>query len=194
MPSLGANLRHIRRWPTPRQLFDIENLFRLSGSDERLAGRQSIIAPIVETFHHWSGIGALRQLPKAKLWGNQLHAQSLGLVRSFLESGWVPVDNNVAEPVLKYPILGRKAWLFVGNPNAGETATKLLTTAKTAIDCISIHSRTCRMLYAQFRRCADRVAVIVARPLVSRNPQHLLPNNASNEERAQHHERRKSAA
>jgi len=49
----------------------------------------------------------------------------------FLESGAIPMSSNFAEQSLKYPILGRKAWLFVGNPQAGETAAKLFTLTKT---------------------------------------------------------------
>ena len=41
------------------------------------------------------------------------------------------MDNNAAERALKYPILGRKAWLFFGNQQAGETAAKLFTLTKT---------------------------------------------------------------
>ena len=41
------------------------------------------------------------------------------------------MDNNGAERALKYPILGRKAWLFFGNQPAGETAAKLFTLTKT---------------------------------------------------------------
>ena len=41
------------------------------------------------------------------------------------------MDNNAAERALKYPILGRKAWLFFGNQTAGETAAKLFTLTKT---------------------------------------------------------------
>ena len=41
------------------------------------------------------------------------------------------MDNNAAERAIKYPILGRKAWLFFSNPTAGETAAKLFTLTKT---------------------------------------------------------------
>lgn len=41
------------------------------------------------------------------------------------------MDNNAAERALKYPILGRKARLFFGNPTAGQTAAKLFTLTKT---------------------------------------------------------------
>jgi len=115
-----------------RQLFDIEDLYRQSSDDERLAGRLEKSKPIVDTFHDWLEKERARQLPKAKLLGaiNYMLNRWDSFTR-FLESGMVPFDNNVAERALKYPILGRKAWLFVGNHEAGETAAKLFTLTKT---------------------------------------------------------------
>ena len=49
----------------------------------------------------------------------------------YLECGAIPIDNNRTEAALKYAILGRKAWLFFGNPQAGETAATLFTLTKT---------------------------------------------------------------
>ena len=40
----------------------------------------------------------------------------------FLQPGSVPMDNNAADWALKYPMIGRKTWLFFGNPTAGEMA------------------------------------------------------------------------
>ena len=73
-----------------------------------------------------------RQLPKSKLVGaiNYFLNRWESFTR-FLESGSVPLDNNLAERTLKYPILGRKAWLFVGHREAGETAATLFTLTKT---------------------------------------------------------------
>ena len=71
-------------------------------------------------------------LPKSKLLGaiNYMLKRWDSFTR-FLESGAIPMDSNLAERSLKYPILGRKAWLFVGNPEAGETAAKLFTLTKS---------------------------------------------------------------
>jgi hypothetical protein len=49
----------------------------------------------------------------------------------FLECGAIPLDNNRTEAALKYAILGRKAWLFVGNERAGQTAASLFTLTKS---------------------------------------------------------------
>lgn len=114
------------------RLFDIEDQYRTCGDEVRLAARLEKSQPIVESFHAWLESERSRQLPKSKLMG----AISYMLTRwesftRFLECGAVPMDNNAAERALKYPILGRKAWLFFGNPTAGETAAKLFTLTKS---------------------------------------------------------------
>lgn len=115
-----------------RQLFAIEDMYRESSDEQRLAIRQAKSKPIVEAFHEWLLDQRPRQLPKAKLLGaiNYMLNRWESFTR-FLESGAVPLSSNGAERTLKYPILGRKAWLFVGNPEAGETAAKLFTLTKT---------------------------------------------------------------
>ena len=49
----------------------------------------------------------------------------------YVQCGAIPIDNNRTEAALKYAILGRKAWLFFGNPQAGETAAILFTLTKS---------------------------------------------------------------
>ncbi len=115
-----------------RQLFDIEDRYRQSSDEVRLAARHEKSQPLVASFHEWLEAERLRGLPKAKLTGaiNYMLNRWESFTR-FLESGAIPMDNNAAERALKYPILGRKAWLFFGNQTAGETAAKLFTLTKT---------------------------------------------------------------
>jgi hypothetical protein len=115
-----------------RKLFDIEDMYRPSSDEVRLAARQEKSKPIVEAFHEWLNTERLHQLPKSKLTGaiNYMLNRWESFTR-FLEAGAIPMDNNAAERALKYPILGRKAWLFFGNQTAGETAAKLFTLTKT---------------------------------------------------------------
>jgi len=115
-----------------RKLFEIEDVYRTSSDEVRLAARREKSKPIVEDFHQWLEAERLRQLPKSKLTGaiNYMLNRWESFTR-FLESGAIPMDNNAAERALKYPILGRKAWLFFGNQTAGETAAKLFTLTKT---------------------------------------------------------------
>ena len=116
-----------------RRLFDIEDLCRPMSDEDRLAMRQKNSRPLVESFHDWMQQQCfMGLLPKSKLLGaiNYMLKRWDSFTR-FLESGAIPMDSNLAERSLKYPILGRKAWLFVGNPEAGETAAKLFTLTKS---------------------------------------------------------------
>jgi len=115
-----------------RQLFEIEDMYRECSDEVRLAARQAMSKPIVEAFQEWLLEERSRQLPKSKLLGaiNYMLNRWDSFTR-FLESGAIPMNSNCAERSVKYPILGRKAWLFVGNQEAGETAAKLFTLTKT---------------------------------------------------------------
>ena len=105
----------------------------------------------------------------------------------FLESGMVPMDNNVAERSLKYPILGRKAWLFVGSHEAGETAARLFTLTKT---CNRLHIDPFAYLQDVYARLpttpADELACLLPDRWLEDHPQHLIPERVQEAiERAQ---------
>ena len=129
---LGATRQTCAALSYFRRLFDIEDRYRTSSDEVRLAARLAQSQPLVAGFHEWLQAERLRQFPKSKLAGaiNYMLNRWESFTR-FLESGAVPMDNNAAERALKYPILGRKAWLFFGNQTAGETAAKLFTLTKT---------------------------------------------------------------
>jgi hypothetical protein len=160
-----------------RQLFDIEDLYRTSSDQQRLAGRLEKSQPIVEAFYDWLQQERVRQLPKAKLLGaiNYLLNRWNSFTR-FLECGAVPLDNNCAERALKFPILGRRAWLFVGNHEAGETAAKLFTLTKT---CNRLHIDPFAYLQDVYARLPttppDELPSLLPDRWLADHPQHLLP-------------------
>jgi transposase len=160
-----------------RQLFDIEDLYRTSSDAERLAGRLEKSQPIVDALHGWLQQEQARQLPKAKLLGaiNYMLNRWDSFTR-FLESGRVPLDNNAAERTLKYPILGRKAWLFVGNHEAGETAAKLFTLTKT---CNRLHIDPFAYLQDVYARLPTmgpgELPSLLPDRWLADHPQHLIP-------------------
>lgn len=171
-----------------QQLFDIEDQYRQGSAAERLAGRRKYSQPIVEAFHDWLEKERTRQLPKAKLLGaiNYMLNRWASSTR-FLESGLVPMDNNVAERALKYPILGRKAWLFVGNKEAGETAAKLFTLTKT---CNRLHIDPFAYLHDIYVRLpttpTDQLSSLLPDRWLQEHPQHLIPERVQEAlERAQ---------
>jgi len=52
------------------------------------------------------------------------HWQSL---LAYVSDGSVPIDHNRVEQLMKQMALGRKAWLFVGNVEAGEQSAMLMS-------------------------------------------------------------------
>jgi transposase len=177
-----------------RQLFDLEDVYQPLSDEERLAGRLEKSRPIVREFHAWLEAERARQLPKSKLSGAinyMLHRWES--FERFLEAGCIPLSNNVAERALKYPILGRKAWLFVGNPAAGETAAKLITLTKT---CNRLHIDPFAYLQDVYTRLptmgAEELPSLLPDRWLQDHPQHLLPYRVQEAiERAQRaHEQR----
>ncbi len=45
----------------------------------------------------------------------------------YVEDGDLSIDNNAAERAMKSVAIGRKAWLFVGSPAAGDRAAVLMS-------------------------------------------------------------------
>lgn len=185
-----------------RQLFGIEDMYRESSDEERLAVRQAKSKPIVEAFHEWLLEQRSRQLPKAKLLGaiNYMLNRWESFTR-FLESGAIPLSSNGAERTLKYPILGRKAWLFVGNPEAGETAAKLFTLTKTCnrhrIDPFAY----LQDVYARLPTTSkDELELLLPDRWIADHPQHLIQQRVqealdrAQRAREQRAERRRAAA
>jgi len=159
-----------------RKLFDIEDRYRQSSDEVRLAARLKQSTPIVASLHEWLRAERLRQLPKSKLMGaiNYMLNRWESFTR-FLESGAIPMDNNAAERALKYPILGRKAWLFFGNSTAGETAAKLFTLTKTCnrhrIDPLAY----LQDIYARLPTTPpDELPSLLPDRWIAEHPQHLI--------------------
>ena len=50
----------------------------------------------------------------------------------YVEDGRIPIDNNRIEQLMKQVAMGRKAWLFVGNVEAGERSAMLMSLVSSA--------------------------------------------------------------
>jgi transposase len=184
-----------------RQLFDIEDRYRQSSDEVRRAARLKLSQPLVTDFCEWLQAERLHLLPKAKLTGaiNYMLNRWESFTR-FLESGAVPMDNNAAERALKFPILGRKAWLFFGNQTAGETAAKLFTLTKTCnrhrIDPLAY----LKDIYERLPTTSpDELPSLLPDRWIAEHPQHLIQQRVqesidraqrAREERAERRKRR----
>jgi hypothetical protein len=89
---------------------------------ERLAVRQHDIAPLVSALEAWM------RAERAKLSRHNDLAQAMdymlkrwGAFTRFLSDGRICLTNNAAERMLRGAALGRKAWLFAGSDQGGES-------------------------------------------------------------------------
>jgi transposase len=115
-----------------QKLYDVEDRARDMTNDQRLALRQAESQPIVTGIRAWLDERDRVELPKSPLRAgvNYLRTRWEAFER-FLENGAIPIDNNRTEAMIKGPVMGKKAWLFFGNENAGQTAATLYTLTMT---------------------------------------------------------------
>jgi transposase len=115
-------------------LYDIETRAKDMSWQQRqqLRGRESTI--VLAAIKKWLDRPAMdRLLPKSDF------AEAVRYLRnhwealnSFVSDGRIPIDNNYVEQLMKQVALGRKAWLFVGNVEAGERSAMMMTLASSA--------------------------------------------------------------
>ncbi len=98
--------------------------------------RQQYSLPILKEFKAWmeAELHGGRILPKSLIRSAFTYTlnQWDALCR-YTEAGYVSMDNNAAERLVKFPAIGRRNYLFVGNERAGQNAGNfysLITSAK----------------------------------------------------------------
>jgi transposase len=118
-----------------RQLYDIEDRGRDLISQQRLELRLAESVPLLEGFKAWLEMQAAdpKLLPKSAIGGAVRYALNQWKpLMSFTLDGSLPIDNNDTERDLRRLTIGRKNWLFVGSPAAGEMAAMLYTLIASA--------------------------------------------------------------
>lgn len=120
-----------------RQLYDIEDRARSLTSEQRLVLRQAETVPVLNRIRaciNSAAMGLPRVLPKSDL------AAAVGYLKNnwdallvFTTNGSIPIDNNDVEQLMKQVALGRKNWLHIGSPDAGDRAATWMTIISTAV-------------------------------------------------------------
>ena len=133
-PLIGAGPHPQATWILGeiQKLYEIEDRARDMTDSQRLALRQAESRPIVTGIRAWLDERDREELPRSPLREgvNYLRNRWEAFER-FLEDGAIPIDNNRTEGVIKGPVMGKKAWLFLGNEKAGQTAAVLYTLTMT---------------------------------------------------------------
>ena len=115
-------------------LYKLEAEIKLLSHQQKYEARQAHAKPQLEKIHAWLVKHVSQAPPKGKL-GQALHYMKNHwekLIR-YIDDGKLEIDNNLIENVIRPFALGRKNWMFAGNPRgakAGAILYSLLMTAK----------------------------------------------------------------
>jgi transposase len=99
----------------------------------RLRARQEWAVSVWQDFETWLDAERPQVLPKSPLGG------AIGYMRNnwealnrYTTSGYLSIDNNVAEQHMKTVATGRKNWLFTGSENGGKTMAILFSVVSSS--------------------------------------------------------------
>jgi transposase len=118
-----------------RQLYDIEDRASELSADERLQLRRAESLPVLEEFKSWLDVqhADAKVLPKSAIGMAVRYAVNQWQpLLAFTTDGHLPIDNNDTERDLRRLTIGRKNWLFIGSPAAGDVAATMYTLIASA--------------------------------------------------------------
>jgi len=116
-----------------RQLYVLERQWKPLTEEERYQRRQAESLPILAEFRQWLDSASPGVLPKSKIGEAVSYAVNQWEAwRRYCNAGFLAIDNNVSERMVKPCALGRKAWLFLGSQNGGATAAILYSLTASA--------------------------------------------------------------
>ena len=114
-------------------IFDVERSINGLPAEQRLAVRQTHVAPLVADLEAWMRAARGKMSRHAEV----ARAMDYMLKRwdtfsRFLGDGRICLTNNAAERALRGVALGRKAWLFCGSDRGGDRAAAMYSLIVTA--------------------------------------------------------------
>lgn len=118
-----------------RKLYAIEKDARARelGPDDLFLERQEKAKPILSEFKAWLDKKGLQTPPKGLL--GKAVAYTLGQwerLARYVDSGLLTPDNNLAENAIRPFVVGRKNWMFSGNPEGAQASAALYSLIETA--------------------------------------------------------------
>ena len=117
------------------KLYHIENELREGNFDAAsvLKVRRTESHPIISELKKWLDENVELAPPKSLL-GKAINysLNQWNKLTSFLEDGAIPIDNNFTENGIRPYVIGRKNWLFAGNPAGADASATLYSLIETA--------------------------------------------------------------
>lgn len=101
--------------------------------EERLKHRQVSVKPLVEAYFAWIKEHIGKVLSKSKTWGGFNYSiNQEKYLKTFLDNGEVPIDNNAAEQSIRGFCIGKKNWVMIDTINGAKSSAIIYSIAETA--------------------------------------------------------------
>lgn len=115
------------------KLYAVEWRIAEQSIEEKFEARQTQVKPLIDEFRAWLDDSLLKAPPSSLLGKtvNYLNNQWPKLI-TYFEHGDVPMDNNVAESVIRSFVLGRKNWLFSTSQAGAKSSAIIYSIIQTA--------------------------------------------------------------
>ncbi len=117
------------------KLYRIERDATLAGLDDeaKVHIRREQAKPILDEFREWL-LAVEPTVPPKSLLGNAIAyaLKQFPRLEVYLEAGYVKPDNNLVENAIRPLVMGRRNWLFSGDPKGATASTAMISLIETA--------------------------------------------------------------
>jgi len=110
-----------------------DNEFDDLSSEDRLKQRQLVIKPMVDAYFEWvksKSLQVAKNSKTGKALAYSIHQEKY--LRTFLNDGDVPMDNNSAEQAIRPFTLGRKNFVLIESDNGAKASAMIYSLVETA--------------------------------------------------------------
>ena len=114
------------------ELYKIENTIKDLTEEEKFNIRQREALPILNRLQKWLSQDRPDVIPKSSIAKAISYAtKHFDKLKTYIDKGFLAIDNNAAERSIRPIAVGRKNWLFLGHKNAGQTFSILASIVNT---------------------------------------------------------------
>lgn len=114
-------------------IFHADSAFDGMSPDDRKAGRQERLKPMMEAFARWVEAQIPNAVPRSALHKALLYSRKYWpYAMNVLDDGRLALSNNIAERGIKPFVIGRKNWLFSDTPRGAAASAAIYSIVTTA--------------------------------------------------------------
>ena len=115
------------------KLYGIERDLKDANDEQRFVGRQEKSLPVLAQLKSWLEKTQQYVTPQSAL-GKAVNylANNWSRLERYVETGFLPIDNNKAERAIKPFVIGRKSWLFSDTPKGAAASAQIYSLVETA--------------------------------------------------------------